>query len=188
VGVLISRNLGTNFAINFSLKPISRGAFKSEAPEIGFYKVLKMKGFTLSELLIVIVIISILALLSIGSVFRARQIAAFSVSEATARQFFTAFELGVSQVLESFGVVNLSNLNLTSQQDISSNDILRTLLWGFSLPNRVTINFSLDLGCSSNSCLLASAVVDHYQACKFLIANRYGDGEEVRLSLPKPNC
>jgi len=177
-----------NFALSFLRKPILRGAFKGEASKIGFPKVSKMKGFTLSELLMVIVIISVLALLSVGSVLRARQLAAFSVSESAARQFFTAFELGVSQVLESFGVVNLSNLNITSQQDISSNDILRTLLWGFSLPNRVTINFSLDLGCSSSGCLLASTIIDHSKACKFLIANRYGDGEEIRLSLPKSDC
>ncbi len=147
------------------------------------------RGFSLVELIIVIAIISALGLLSVSSYYRAKHVAAFSVSQATVRQIKTALSLGLVQLLEGGGSINLVEI-ITNQSQIQNSPTLRELLWGFMLPNRVTLTLQVDSSCDSQSCTLAGVVVDHANACKLIQTIQYGDGSEYSISIPKnsPGC
>lgn len=149
-----------------------------------------MRGFSLSELLIVAAIIAVLALLSMGAVTRAKQMAAFGVSQATMRQVESALSLGSVQVLETYGQVVVPDTSITNQSVISQSDLLRNLLWGFVLPSNVTLDFSFDGSCYSASCLQTTIAVDHVNACRILHKVIFGDGSEQVMTLPKsgPGC
>lgn len=142
------------------------------------------RGFSLIELLVILLIISALSLLSISSYQRAKQVAAFSVSQATARQIKTALSLGIVQVTERGEVADVNEV-ISSQTQIQSSPILRDLLWGFMLPNRVTVVLQVDTLCNNETCPVAGIVIDHQNACKLLQTTQYGNGNEITVVIPK---
>lgn len=139
------------------------------------------------ELLIVVAILGAMVALSVNSFSRAKHIAALGSSQATLRQARTALELGLVQVVEELGGVTISDEVITEQSQISNSNLLRELLWGFQLPTRISLLLSVDSNCLGSDCIQSSITVDHENACKVVQNTQFGDGQDITITIPKPD-
>mgnify|MGYP002382002910 CR=1 FL=1 len=134
------------------------------------------KGFTLVELMTVIVTVGVLAAISMQTFREYRAKAAYGVAIAALRDARTGAEAG----LVPDGTLNSVSWTQTTAGAISNADA-KQLLTGFQMPRNAKLDVEYNPGCFDASCEILFLQTRHCAANEYANYTRYGDGVELFL-------
>lgn len=137
------------------------------------------RGFTLIELMTVVVTIGAVAGMAVASFKEYRAKAAYAVSEQTLNDARIALEAALSEPDATFGF-DLNYVSQNSPGAFSSADA-NSLFPGFRLPKDVKVTVFHDPACLSGACLSKAIEVRHCAGVDYVNWERFGDGVEVKL-------
>lgn len=171
------RNWGER-SLSFKDSSISRGVYRRQA-------VKRRRGFTLIEMLTVIMLLGILGALSTRSFSLYRANAAYGVVEQTLHDAERAAEasLANSEVLP-----DEVTLFAQSTPGTLTNNAAKKYLLGFQVPRNVKVQVKYDPDCVDSSCYSDFLQINHCNGKKFLRWTRAGDGVEVREPFDGEGC
>lgn len=152
-------------------------------------KILKNEnGFTLIELLMVVTIVGILSGLSVRSFTTAKEVAAFSVAQATLKQARTAASAGQTNSA-AFMTDGVPYTEFRTPADLSGDAVAREYLTGLSIPPNIVIAAEYRPECVGMSdCPVEYIQVNHCSAKKYVSFTRYGAGPDTLEEIPGAGC
>jgi len=136
----------------------------------------------------VVTIIGILAGLSVKSFTTAKEVAAFSVAQATLKQARTAGGAGQTNDAD-FMVDGVPFVELRSPADLQGDPAAKEYLAGLSIPPNVVVTAEFRPECVGVAdCPVEYLQVNHCSARKYITFTRYGVGADALVELPGVGC
>jgi prepilin-type N-terminal cleavage/methylation domain-containing protein len=145
-------------------------------------------GFTLIEMLTVIMCIGILAGISIASYNLYRANAAYAAVQSTLRNARTAVESSLARADNPPAAVAYTGTAMTPAL-FSANSPARSYLEGFTFGDNMKVRTQYDPACADGGCVSDLLEVRHCTGKEFLRWFRMGDGTEVEVPrVPGEGC
>lgn len=138
----------------------------------------EQSGFTLLELIVALVIVSVLAALAMSAFTVYQSAAGYSVAVHTIRDAGTALRAGIMN--DDNPPVAVEDVAQRSR-GLLQNESARELLVGLALPGNLKFQVRYDPTCLDEDCEAGFIQVNHCQAKEYLQLVRFGDGYTMLL-------